>query len=59
LQSQDFELFEPATVPKRPVSPKPVQNVVIAGVLGLMFGIFLVFFIEFWKSSKEPVVSAA
>ena len=35
-----------------PVSPKKKQNVAIAGMLSLMLGVFLAFFMEFWQKSK-------
>ena len=34
-----------------PVKPRTAQNVAIALVLGLMAGVFLAFFIEYWRSS--------
>ena len=37
----------PAVEPKEPVAPKKVLNIAIAGVLGLMVGVFGAFFIEF------------
>jgi len=42
-----------AMVPVRPVSPKKALNLAIAGVLGLMLGIFVAFFKEYWKSTSE------
>lgn len=48
-----------ATIPENPVSPNKKLNIAIAGILGLMLSIFLVFFIEFMKEEedKEIVVS--
>jgi succinoglycan biosynthesis transport protein ExoP len=37
----------PAVEPKNPVAPKKKLNIAIAGVLGLMVGVFGAFFIEF------------
>jgi len=42
----------PAVEPKKPVAPKKKLNVAIAGVLGLMVGVFGAFFIEFLEGGK-------
>jgi capsular polysaccharide biosynthesis protein len=49
-------LVSPAAVPPSPVKPRTAQNVAIALVLGLMAGVFLAFFIEYWRSSapRDP-----
>ncbi|KAB3534747.1 hypothetical protein F8154_08470 [Alkaliphilus pronyensis] len=36
-----------------PIAPRKALNVAIAGVLGLMMGTFIAFFIEYWKTSGE------
>ena len=55
LKSQDFEVFELATVPRFAIKPKKKQNIAISGVVSLMFGIFLAFFIEFWEKSNPKI----
>lgn len=47
-------VVSPAIVPDRPVAPKKALNVAIAMVLGLMVGVFVVFFMDYWKNSAEP-----
>lgn len=37
--------------PKAPVSPNKILNLAIGIVLGLMLGVFVVFFREYWKNS--------
>ncbi|MCF7888041.1 MAG: hypothetical protein K9L76_02055, partial [Candidatus Omnitrophica bacterium] len=49
--AKKFELFEPPLEPKSPISPKKKQNIAIAGILGLMLGVFIAFFREFWVNS--------
>ncbi len=46
-------VVSPAIVPDRPVAPKKALNLAIAMVLGLMVGVFTVFFIDYWKNSEE------
>ena len=41
--------------PEKPVSPNKKLNVAIAGVLGLMLGVFTAFFTEYWKESGKPM----
>jgi succinoglycan biosynthesis transport protein ExoP len=43
----------PAVEPKKPVGPKKKLNIAIAGVLGLMVGVFGAFFIEFLEGGGE------
>jgi uncharacterized protein involved in exopolysaccharide biosynthesis len=47
-------VVSPAIVPDRPVAPKKALNVAIAMVLGLMVGVFTVFFLDYWQKSGEP-----
>ena len=42
-----------AMVPLRPVAPNKALNVAIAGVLGIMLGVFVAFFKEYWISSGK------
>ena len=42
-----------AREPVDPVGPRKMFNVAIAGVLGLMVSVFLVFFLEFWRKSAS------
>ncbi|ABR46429.1 lipopolysaccharide biosynthesis protein [Alkaliphilus metalliredigens QYMF] len=36
-----------------PIGPRKTLNVAIAGVLGVMIGVFAAFFIEYWKTSGK------
>lgn len=42
-----LEVLDESYIPKDPVSPNVRLNIAIAGVLGLMLGVFIVFFREF------------
>lgn len=44
---ENVQVIDKAQVPKDPVSPRPLLNMAIAGVLGIMIGIFIAFLLEF------------
>jgi len=50
-------VWEPAVVPRSPISPNPVRNVLIAVVLGSILGVGLAFLLEYrdnsWRSPEE------
>lgn len=50
--AKDFKVFETPIRPEKPISPKKRQIVSLAGALSLIFGVFLAFFLEFWKKGK-------
>ena len=51
--AKDFKVFDAPIKPKNPVGPKKRQNVLIAGIMSLMFGVFLAFVLEFWQKVKK------
>ncbi|MBC7325457.1 MAG: hypothetical protein H5T99_09105, partial [Moorella sp. (in: Bacteria)] len=46
--STQIRVIAPAVEPSAPVKPRKMLNMAIAGVLGLMAGVLLAYFIEFW-----------
>jgi succinoglycan biosynthesis transport protein ExoP len=42
-----------AAVPENPVSPRKMLNTAVAGVLGLMLGVFGAFAVEWWRADEE------
>ncbi len=40
-------------IPSNPVSPKILRNIIVAGMLGLFFGVFFAFFIEYIGNIKN------
>lgn len=48
-------VVSPAVEPMQPVAPNKKLNIAIAAVLGLMVGVFVAFFIEYWKNSGVEV----
>lgn len=52
-------IISPAVEPTNPVAPNKKLNVAIAGVLGIMLGMFIAFFREYWKNSgSEKALSS-
>ncbi len=61
ILNQGKEMFVWAVKPrcsKKPVKPRLLLNVAIAGILALFVGVFLAFFIEFVRENREKSVSA-
>jgi hypothetical protein len=50
-----FIILQNAPLPEEPVSPRKMLNMAVAGVLGLMVSVFLVFFLEFWRKSAPDI----
>jgi len=46
-------ISSPAVEPLTPVGPRKMLNMAIAAVLGLMIGVFAVFFKEYWTSTSS------
>lgn len=52
VNAKDFKVFDAPIKPKYPIAPKKKQNVLIAGILSLLFSIFLALFMEFFRKVK-------
>jgi LPS O-antigen subunit length determinant protein (WzzB/FepE family) len=51
--AKDFQIFDPPIKPKKPIRPNMELNVLIVGVISLVSGVFLAFFMESWQKSKD------
>ena len=51
--SGGVRLASRAAVPEEPVSPRKLLNTAVAGMLGLMVGVFGVFAAEWWNADRE------
>jgi len=51
MELGDIRIVDAALIPSNPIKPRKRLNLAIAGVLGLMLGIMLVFFMEFLDHS--------
>ncbi len=49
IGAKDFQIFDPPIMPKNPIRPNMDQNVLIAGISSLLFGVFLAFLMESWQ----------
>ena len=47
MRVENIQVIDEAQVPTKPVSPKPVLNISIAGILGFMIGVFISFLKEY------------
>lgn len=55
MMVENVQVIDRAQVPDMPIKPRPKLNMAIAGVLGLMVGIFLVFLLEYLDNTiKTP-----
>lgn len=55
MKVENVQIIDIAQAPKAPIKPRPMLNMAIAAVLGLMAGVFIAFLIEFLDNSiKTP-----
>lgn len=47
MKVENIQVIDKAQIDEEPVSPKPILNITIAGVLGFMIGVFISFFKEY------------
>ena len=50
-----INVISQAVVPEQPIGPRKMLNLAIAGILGLMMGVFIVYFKEYWRTSGNQV----
>lgn len=55
MRIDNVQVIDPAEKPAAPVRPRPLMNVAIAAVLGLMAGLGLVFLVEFMDNTVKTV----
>jgi uncharacterized protein involved in exopolysaccharide biosynthesis len=55
IKAATIQVSVPAMPPEFPIGPKKRQNVMIAGVVGLLASIMLAFFIEFLEKNKAAL----
>ncbi|MDI6894445.1 MAG: GNVR domain-containing protein [Bacillota bacterium] len=59
LAQASIQVVAPAVVPPEPVRPRKALNISVAGVLGLMAGVFLAFFLDYWERSAPARATPA
>ena len=55
IKATTIQISVPAMPPESPIGPKKTQNVMIAGVVGLLASIMLAFFMEFLEKNKAAL----
>ncbi len=63
IQAQDrtgdvVQVGSRAAVPQEPASPRKLLNTAVAGALGLMIGVFIAFFAEYWRQGIPEAAPA-
>lgn len=53
MKMDNVQLIDPAKVPDIPIKPRPVLNMAIAGVLGLMISLGIIFLIEYLDNTVK------
>jgi capsular polysaccharide biosynthesis protein len=55
LQADNVQIIDPAKLPENPVKPRPLLNIVIAAMIGIMTGMGVIFLIEYLDNTiKTP-----
>ena len=54
----NIRIVEPATMPENPIKPKKLQNMLVAVVVGLMFGVGLAMFLEYLDDTIQTADDA-
>lgn len=55
MKIENVQIIDEAEVPIFPVKPRPILNMAIAGVLGIMMSVFLIFLLEYMDNTiKTP-----
>jgi succinoglycan biosynthesis transport protein ExoP len=52
-ETGEVRLASKASVPTQPTGPRKLMNILIAGFLGLLLGVFAAFFVEYWQSPRN------
>jgi len=52
-KAKEFKLIDPSAISRFPIKPNKRLNISMAGVLGLIFGFLLAFFIEYWEKTNK------
>lgn len=53
MRIDNVQIIDQAGLPEAPVRPRPLMNIALAGVLGLMIGLGLVFLIEYLDNTVK------
>ena len=51
VEVENIRIIDEALVPRNPIKPNKLMNTAIAGVLGVMLGVFIIFLLEFFDNT--------
>ena len=55
LAISEIQLVEPARLPRFPIRPRKMLNIVLGIIVGSVLGVFLAFFLEYWdRTIRTP-----
>lgn len=55
MNIENIQVIDEARVPTSPIKPRPMLNIAIAGVLGIMISMFIIFLLEYMDNTiKTP-----
>ena len=57
MELGEVKVVSTAFESKYPIAPNKKRIVTVAGVIGLMLGVFMAFYLEFWQKSKDMKIS--
>ncbi|MFY9176638.1 MAG: Wzz/FepE/Etk N-terminal domain-containing protein [Caldicoprobacterales bacterium] len=55
MKMDNVQFIDPAKVPVNPIKPRPLFNVAIAAVLGMMISVFIVFLVEYFDNTIKSI----
>lgn len=55
MKMDNVQFIDPAQTPINPIKPRPMLNMAIAGVLGMMVSVFAIFLLEYFDNTIKTV----
>ena len=55
MKMDNVQFIDPAKVPISPVKPRPLLNIAISAVMGLMISVFIIFLMEYFDNTIKTV----
>ena len=55
MKMDNVQFIDPAQTPINPIKPRPMLNMAIAGVLGMMVSVFAIFLLEYFDNTIKTI----